>query len=116
MTTEKDSKMTRAVELALAAAGGFITAVSAAWGVFEYTVKRPFNERVDEVESELKEAKELAEQNSNRSEQHQFVLFGDPDDPNQTGIAHDVHDIKDTVDRIETKLDDVNGADENSDD
>ena len=101
--------MTRAVELALAAAGGFVTAAGAAWSFFKYTVKRPFNERVDEVEDELNETKELAERNSNRSEQHQFVLFGDPDDPNQTGIAHDVHDIKDTVDRIETKLDDRDG-------
>jgi fructose-1,6-bisphosphatase/inositol monophosphatase family enzyme len=68
---------------------------------------------ISDMQDEIEEIREQAERADDRSEQHRFVLFGDPDDPNQEGLAQDVHqireedlpEIKEGIDRLEEKMD-----------
>lgn len=89
---------------------GAVTGFGGAVLVLGALVKRAF---LSPVKDRLEDVEEKAERADNRAEQHHFVLFGDPDDPNQTGLAEDVADIKDTVERID---DTVNGHHSEDDD
>jgi len=70
---------------------GIVAGGGAAYAFMHFAVVKP-------LKSEVKEAHEMAERADDRAEQHRFVLFGDPDDPNQQGLA-------DKVDRMDEKID-----------
>lgn len=38
---------------------------------------------------------------------HGRTLYGDEEDPQQTGITQDVHDVSQRIDRVEEKVDDI---------
>jgi len=84
-----------AVGTAISAAVAFAVAVG---GAVKYFLLRPFRERLDEVE-------EKANRADDRSESNEYILLGDDDDPNYSGVAQDVNEIKDMVEEIKDNQD-----------
>jgi len=79
---------------------GVVTGAAAAIAAVRVAFIRPIKKRLGAVEDDIEEVAEQAERADNRSESNEYILLGDDDDPNYTGVAKDVKDIKEIVEEI----------------
>jgi hypothetical protein len=84
---------------------GAVAGAAAAIGAVRVAFIRPIEDRLGDVEDDIEDVGEKAERADNRSESNEYILLGDPDDPNYDGVAQDVKDIKEIVEEIRDKDD-----------
>jgi len=84
---------------------GVVTGAAAAIAAVRVAFIRPLKKRLDDIEDDIEEVDGKAERADNRSESNEYILLGDPDDPNYSGVAQDVKDIKEIVEEIRDETD-----------
>ena len=87
--------------------GGLAAGASSALGAVKLLLVRPIENRLDDVEDDLENVEETAEDAQSIAESNEYILLGDEDDPNYTGVAHDVAEMKETVEHVEEMMEEV---------
>lgn len=70
-------------------------------------IKKPLESDIKEVEEEVKETREIAEDAQSQAVSNRYTLEGDPNDPNYDGLAVDVAEMKETVEHVEEMMEEV---------
>jgi len=86
---------------------GIVTGVSSALGAAKLILIRPLENRVEENEEAIEDVEETAEEARSTAESNEYILLGDDEDPNYSGVARDVADMKETVEHVEEMLEEV---------
>jgi hypothetical protein len=87
--------------------GGLVAGVSGAYGAAKLLLVRPIEKRLDDVENEVEETREIAEGAQSQAVSNRYTLEGDPNDPNYDGLAVDVAEMKETVEHVEEMMEEV---------
>jgi len=85
--------------------GGVIAGISTLAATVKIVVVRPINNRIDDLEGRVDDVEDQSEKAAETAESNEYVLHGDPDDPNYSGVAQDVHEIKEIVEEIRDERD-----------
>jgi hypothetical protein len=84
--------------------GGLVAGASSAFAAAKLVLVRPIENRLDDVEDEVEETREIAEDAQGQAVSNRYTLEGDPDDPNYDGLAVDVAEMKETVEHVEEMI------------
>jgi hypothetical protein len=87
--------------------GGLATGASSALGAVKLILLRPLEKKVEQNEEALEDVETTAESAHTKAESNEYILLGDDEDPNYSGVAQDVADMKETVEHVEEILEEV---------
>lgn len=87
--------------------GGLAAGASSALGAAKLVLINPIESRLDDIEEEQEDTREVAEEAHEQAVSNRYTLEGDPDDPNYDGLAVDVAEMKETVEHVEEMMEEV---------